>query len=48
MVILLNGDMVIWCYSILLGQACNTSCFLYFSKQRNSNYLKTQLESLTE
>ena len=57
MVILLNGDMMIWCYSILLGKTCNTSCFLYLSKQLKnimgsdfpeSNSLKTQLESLTE
>ena len=32
MVLRCYGDMVIWCDSILLGQTCNASHFIYFSK----------------
>ena len=52
-----NCDIVILCDSILLGQTCNTTRFIYFSKHLEnikvsnltcSHALKTHLESLTE
>ena len=55
-VILWYRDIVIWCDSILLGQTCNTTHFISFSKHLenisesdfpDSRALKTHPESLT-
>ena len=52
----LNGDIVIWCDSILLGQTCNTKHFLSFYKNLENiggsnlpdiHALKIRYESLT-
>ena len=52
----LNGDIVIWCDSILLGQTCNTKLFLYLYKHQEnisrsnisySHAMKNQLVSLS-